>query len=585
MSSGSAILALVEGIDLLRENVRFPHSVPVESRGAVALHFISYSHIDGSEFALRLHHALRHGDPPVDVFIDGDIQLGKQWDEDVEHAIDDCETFLFVMTHDSVSAQSTAALELKRAFNRKKPIIPLQLHPDAPAPLLLGNRFEEVSTPPEMWQEFGDLTPQLFQFRLLVRGQDYENAAHLLLEISPYLLKWGYGRELLEGHQGLVGKLDDPMLAQANMGSLGTTLFELGRYEEAVDCYRRAVDLAQPLDDPMAANRWVLNEGSSYYQLGETERALRHYQQARKAVEDAGQQVELRWALAGIALCESDFGHFDLAMRHSEEALELARTAEDAMLEIDLLAYLGNFHGQLGQREPATTQLNRALKRARGEGYRHAEIQCLTDLAELRLDDGEYEEAAKLARGALKANQALGETQLAREAGYVLALAYLCEGAEAEARMAIDQACEYRPRRWTQPALDLQGIVLLRQNRPREAREAFLDAAQEAETLRRGGAECFFALDALGLARLGLACCGDDRQASEAAGRFWDARAITKADRVVRRLALLLDQLALAEQATLVDSVRPYAAGSASSPPPGRTAPAPRSNTSPEPVA
>jgi len=124
----------------------------------------------------------------------------------------------------------------------------------------------------------------------------------------------------------------------------------------------------------------------------------------------------MRWALAGISLCESDFGRFDLAVRHGQEVLAIAREVGDSSLETELLASIGNFHGQLDQAGLARQQLNDALRRARGEGYRYVEIQCLVDLGELLIDEGEFQEAAKLARGALEVNQVLGEVRLAREA-------------------------------------------------------------------------------------------------------------------------------------------------------------------------
>ena len=104
MGTGSAILALVEGVDLLRETARFRGAGPVGGRGAVALHFISYSHVDGSDFAHRLCEALRRRQRSLRVYIDGDIPLGEQWDLELEQAIDACETFLFIHTHDSANA-------------------------------------------------------------------------------------------------------------------------------------------------------------------------------------------------------------------------------------------------------------------------------------------------------------------------------------------------------------------------------------------------------------------------------------------------------------------------------------------------
>ena len=451
--------------------------------------------------------------------------------------------------------------------------------------------FEDVSWPPEAWQVFGDLTPQIYQFRLLIRAQDYLGAAGLLLEISPHVLRWGHARELLEAHRGLVSKLvDDPALAHQNMGSLGIILFDLRRYDEAIDCFERAKELAEPLDDPMAVNRYVLDVGSAQYQLGRTEEALDSYRTALQAAAAAEDREEQRWALAGIALCESDLGHFELAVDHAKEALEIIRDLEeplpeDSVLEIELLAYLGNFQGQRGLYELAVRELERALKHARGEGYRHGEVQCLIDLAELRVDLGEYQDGAKLARRALELNQErLGEAQLAREAGHVLALASLCDGAQAEARMTIDRAAAYRPSRWTQPARALQGIVMLRQREQELARTAFLEAVEEAEAFMRGGT-CYFALDALGLAQLGMACCGEEEQAERAAGTFWDARGLTRADGVVSRVSLLLDQLALAGKQAVVEAVRPYAEGLAGAPPPGRGALEPQPDASHEPAA
>jgi len=146
MTSTSAILGQVEGIGLLGETIGFPPSVPIGGRGAVATHFISYSRLDGREFALRLCDAMRRDSPSVEVFIDANIRPGDSWDWTLSRAIDDCETFLFVMTRDSVGEQSGCALELARAVQCKKYIIPLRLHRDAPAPFLLGTRqWLEVS--------------------------------------------------------------------------------------------------------------------------------------------------------------------------------------------------------------------------------------------------------------------------------------------------------------------------------------------------------------------------------------------------------------------------------------------------------
>jgi tetratricopeptide (TPR) repeat protein len=101
-------------------------------------HFLSYSSVDGQDFALRLGNALQAGPPEIPVWFDRrKLQAGLDWDEQLVEAIRACETFLFVMTRDSVKPTSVCKQEWTRALKYKKPIIPLRLHADAEMPFRL----------------------------------------------------------------------------------------------------------------------------------------------------------------------------------------------------------------------------------------------------------------------------------------------------------------------------------------------------------------------------------------------------------------------------------------------------------------
>ena len=104
-------------------------------------HFLSYSRFDAKDFALRLVDELKAKEPSYDLWLDKrDIETGKDWDEQVVEAIRSCDSLVFVMTQDSVQAQSGCKPEWNRALKYKKPIVPLLLDRDAEMPFRLGSR-------------------------------------------------------------------------------------------------------------------------------------------------------------------------------------------------------------------------------------------------------------------------------------------------------------------------------------------------------------------------------------------------------------------------------------------------------------
>ena len=107
-------------------------------------HFISYSSVDGLDFALRLNDDLTAGPPPYPAWLDKRrLQPGPDWDDQIAEAIRSCDSLLFVMTRDSVKRQSVCKHEWEYALKYKKPIVPLLLHHDAEISL----SFRQSSVP------------------------------------------------------------------------------------------------------------------------------------------------------------------------------------------------------------------------------------------------------------------------------------------------------------------------------------------------------------------------------------------------------------------------------------------------------
>ena len=104
-------------------------------------HFISYSGFDGLEFALKLCDDLQSGPPSIEAWLDKRrLQADADWDKQIEEAIRDCESLIFLMTPDSVEDASVCKNEWVQALKYKKPILLARFHAKAGPPFRLNSR-------------------------------------------------------------------------------------------------------------------------------------------------------------------------------------------------------------------------------------------------------------------------------------------------------------------------------------------------------------------------------------------------------------------------------------------------------------
>ncbi len=106
------------------------------------LNFISYSAVDAEKFALKLADDLQSGPPsfPVWIFRRELHASAGDWDAQVNQAIRDCDSLIFVMSRDSVTEESNCKPEWIAALKYKKPILLVRLHADASAPFRIASR-------------------------------------------------------------------------------------------------------------------------------------------------------------------------------------------------------------------------------------------------------------------------------------------------------------------------------------------------------------------------------------------------------------------------------------------------------------
>jgi len=379
--------------------------------------------------------------------------------------------------------------------------------------------FEQTRSPRATWRSLDDLGPQLAEFELRHQAADYDTAAQVLLDIDfDYLILWGHYRLTVDLHQRLQGHLTDPSTNSSSKGNLGNCYAELGETRRAIELYEQALAIAREIGDRRSEATWVGNLGNCYAELGETRRAIELYKQA----------------------------------------LAIAREIGDRSGESNQVGNLGTRYAELGETRRAIELYEQALAIAREIGDRRSESLILNNQGEANADLGAWEQAARASEQGVEIADEIGLAQGSNEGRLSLAKVYLQAGDLDAARESaqVARAHDYAPRR-ADVALVL-GIVLSRQGHADAAKQAFSDALGAADE-RLGPAN----LDTKALALCGLALVDDPGQLSEASTAFGAARAITRADGVVRGVLRLFDALATGDEAEVLHQIRRAAEGAA----------------------
>ncbi|MGA9969572.1 MAG: CHAT domain-containing tetratricopeptide repeat protein [Candidatus Acidiferrales bacterium] len=120
-----------------------------------------------------------------------------------------------------------------------------------------------------------------------------------------------------------------PFLETKALGSLGRLAMIQGHYDEAVDWYEKALDLAQSLGAQTLVAKILGNEGWNYYKLGDFEKAENLFERARADSSRLGlYQDELVW-VTNIGTMKYDVHSYAPAEQDYQQALDLARKLDN----------------------------------------------------------------------------------------------------------------------------------------------------------------------------------------------------------------------------------------------------------------
>ena len=221
----------------------------------------------------------------------------------------------------------------------------------------------------------------------------------------------------------------------------GTTLWNMGRLEAAIESYAEALVIYRAIGMARNEARALNNMGIVFAALGEYEEALAHYKSALKIDQALGDRSGIAQKLGNIGQCYSDLGDVERAESYLGKAMKIAEQTGDLSAAADTAVSLGQTQMQRGEPKRALAMFERGLAIATENRERYQEVRALQYIALAHLASGDPpEDALEIARSA---------TDWARKMPMLVgiiwgltfqALALSKLGRHAEAVAAIDEA-------------------------------------------------------------------------------------------------------------------------------------------------
>ena len=208
-----------------------------------------------------------------------------------------------------------------------------------------------------------------------------------------------------------------PLLTRATiLINQGTTLWNMGRLEEAIEAYAEALVIYRALGLPRPEARALNNMGIVFAALGEFEEALSHYKSSLKIDQQLGDRSGIGLKLGNIGQAYSDLGDGGRAESYLGKAIKIAEQTGDNSTLCDCVISLGQARLTRGDARGALQLLERGLELATANRERYQEIRALEYIAFGQIEaDDPPNGALELARSA---------TELARKMPMMIGIIY-----------------------------------------------------------------------------------------------------------------------------------------------------------------
>lgn len=239
---------------------------------------------------------------------------------------------------------------------------------------------------------------------------------------------------------------NEPALAEA-IEAEGRALLELDRLEEAVERFRKTIELYGTQSRPYRLAIAEIYVGQVLARMGQVEEARAVLERAIKLLVKSRDELSLAVARMSAASALRPLGEYDASLKYLELALDTFEQKGHQTLAMFCLGQMAETLISMKAYDKAQEKLSRALEKA--IALRSSHVAFVYNLkGRIYLENRQWEEAEKAILAAIEIADQAGNKLQRAEARHTLGRLYLAQGREEEAmhvlRSALEEAKDLR---------------------------------------------------------------------------------------------------------------------------------------------
>lgn len=209
---------------------------------------------------------------------------------------------------------------------------------------------------------------------------------------------WQIARESLEAAYQLCAaeNINDPDLKLPILNALGTLLTNLAEFDQARAYFAEAMALAKELGHSLRVAILYSNMGIIANREKNYEEAIRQWRLAEQGFAESGNDKGMANVIFNISMAQQGLEQFEEALQNMDRASALfAKLGQKDGLAAGL-GVQGMIYHKMGKRAAARRSLHECVLLSHELGMAGIAISGLTELAELEISGGNFEQAARL---------------------------------------------------------------------------------------------------------------------------------------------------------------------------------------------